>query len=271
MGRGGVEGAAYTRVDRVSQSDVVPGAGSADLEQLRQRLGLVSRITFGEVSEALDESAKNLARSIVGRLLGVTADQLRSRPYGTVRTIPVRPDRKPREPTKISGIDYTALCAQSFLESSVARQLTAVLLVPVIKESVADAASWYITDPFVWVPDASVWEVLARDYEETRTLVRASRAEELSTSLTTGQGTHMTPKTSGRSGLQNTYMADDGRTVRAKDRAFFLRTTLTRDLLADRVDLGDHRAVVDRPVAPTSSPEELRPENVQLLLDILSV
>lgn len=239
------------------------------MQELRSRLDGACGVTFGEVSDALDETAKGLARSILRRLIGMSEKQLSSVAHGAVKTVPVRPDGKPREPTKICGIDYDDLRDQTFFESDVARRLTAILFVPIIKHRTDDPATWYIIDPFVWVPGEETWETFARDYEEARSLVRDGRAEDLSSSAKSGQGTYLTPKTSGRSGFQNLYLAGDGRPIRAKDRAFFMRDGLTATLLADHVELDGHCSLIEQHTRRALEEVPEPSPNMQLLLDLL--
>src|SRR5439155_6760405 len=116
----------------------------------------------------------------------------------TVRTVPRKPNGDVLWPTKIVGIDFSAIMHNSYERSRVASLLDSILFVPIRKPDARHVGGWSFDNPVLWVTDDRERQQFHSDYEEIRALVLEGRADELSSSARHGQGRWLMPKTSGR-------------------------------------------------------------------------
>ena len=203
--------------------------------RLTRDIRAVEGVPFGELesAQALPKAAGNKAtgRAILDHFTSQCAEVQQA--FGvTVRTLPVGPTRKVLWPTKVVGMDFSAVALQNFEGSRVAAMLAAVLFVPINKPDAKRVERWSFRLPVMWVPNRQERGQLAQDYEETRELVRAGLADELSSSSRHGQGKWLMPKTSGKNSADIVTYIHGGEQVSVRRRAFFLREILTSQVLA---------------------------------------
>jgi DNA mismatch repair endonuclease MutH len=208
----------------------------------------VEGIPFAELESATGDSSaagnKAAGRAVLDRYTRRCTEVQES--FGvSVRTLPVGPTGKVLWPTKIVGIDLPATMRDPFERSRVARMLEAVLFVPINKPDAREVGGWSFSVPVIWVPAGGEREQLRDDYEAIRNLVRAGRADELSSSSTHGQGRWLMPKTSGANSKDIVTYLCAGNVVEVRRRAFFLREVLTARVLAETTTESKEYARVD--------------------------
>lgn len=185
------------------------------------------------IGRDLNSGHKALAGRVVKRLVDRVADLGGVR---CVRTLPLDDRGRVREPTKICRIDFDALVATPFPGSECRQLLERILFVPIEKPSVDDPSYWHLHEAFGWTPSSDVWAVLEGDYERIRDLARRGRADDLSSSVASGHGEFLIPKTAGRDSRDvREYVDAQGHRASARVRGFYLRNSFTATLVRPSV------------------------------------
>jgi DNA mismatch repair protein MutH len=201
--------------------------------QIVESIAVVRGMPFGELLPALSDADGVTDKALGHRVLAQYLGSIAGEPEGTpvLRTLPVSPSGRVREPTKLRPLDFGAVLRTPFSTSTVAGMLRAILFVPILKPDTKRPAGWSFELPFLWSPSSSEWNQLAIDYEGIRAIILRGDGDSLSSSTDAGYGTIMMPKTSGRSGKDLDTYKIGTRTLAARKRAFFLRQSHTAGLL----------------------------------------
>lgn len=148
-----------------------------------------------------------------------------------LKTIPVDDRGLPRESTYVCIVPLLHNAGLRWENSLVRRKLSRVLWVPVRTAPGLALAARRIGQPFLWSPSATEEAVLKTDWEDLMELVAMGGLGELDARI----GTYLQIRPKAQDSRALTGSADeDGVPNRSLPRGFYLRTRLTRALLADR-------------------------------------
>lgn len=196
----------------------------------------IAGMTIGElaarVGVAMPETGSR-QKGIIGELVERALDAPRSTqrgpdfPCGTeLKTIPIRADGTPRESTFVAVVSTKDLeCPWE--ESNVYAKLRRVLFVPVEATEARPFMQRRFGLAFVWSPSEEEEQLLASDWNELaeQTLLHGDIDARV------GRALQIRPK--GRNAEDTTRRHDaDGAPARVMKRAFYMRTSFTRDVLA---------------------------------------
>ncbi len=209
-------------------------------EEAHARLVLAAQsiagMTIGElaarVGVAMPETGSR-QKGIIGELVERALDAPRSTqrgpdfPCGTeLKTIPIREDGTPRESTFVAVVSTKDLeCPWE--ESNVYAKLRRVLFVPVEATEARPFIERRFGLAFVWSPSEAEEALLASDWNELaeQTLLHGDIDARV------GRALQIRPK--GRNAADTTRRHDaDGAPSRVMKRAFYMRASFTRDVLA---------------------------------------
>ena len=198
-----------------------------------ESIGDVQGKAFGELLPAVRDRGgstdKALGHRVLREYLGSVVKE--SDGPAVFRTLPVAPNGRVREPTKLRRLDFQAVVGTPYSSSAVAATLRAILFVPILKPDTKLPADWSFERPFLWTPSADEWSQLEKDYETIRGIILRGEGDSLSSSRGIGHGRIMMPKTSGRTREDVEAYDIGGRRVAVRRRAFFLRQPYTEWLL----------------------------------------
>lgn len=198
----------------------------------------IQGIPFRELAETLTydiskdpKSMKAAAGDIAEIVAGKKPDSLPEADFSQfdieVKTVPLDLMGHPRENTKITALNYTRLLTEEWATSHVYEKVRVVLFVPIVKEDTKRPDSWYVRSPFIWMPSRGQLSVIRNDWETIQGMVQ--RGEQLAAKI----GQYLIANTSGqgKGRDERTYHLLNGRAIKVKTRAFFLRKTFVSEIL----------------------------------------
>lgn len=203
----------------------------------------IQGIPFRELAETLGydiskdpTSMKSAAGDIAELVAGKKPDSLPQADLSEfdieVKTVPLDLTGHPRENTKITALNYTNLLREKWETSHVYEKVRVVLFVPIVKEDTKRPEAWYVRSPFIWMPSRDQFDVLRKDWETIRRMVRVGEQ------LTAKVGDYLIANTSGQGKGRDvrSYELTDGRRIEVKTRAFFLRKTFVAEILKANIE-----------------------------------
>lgn len=233
-----------------------PGDGRRDLEPLAERLRRFTGRPFGEFAQReLNPDYNQLGLAVVQEALeGLHYADL---PAGMMVTVPMTGESfEPMYDTSVySGLDFDDIQSASFEDSELARRVSAVLVVPIIKRDTRQPEQWRLTLPVLWVPDEDEWEQLASDYAGIASWAAQGRADELGAGADyPGEILHTHTNYTEGQPLQ-TYSDADGRQHEARSRGFYIRSRHTGLVLEEALEWLDVTDPTSGPPQPVSDEE----------------
>lgn len=205
-------------------------------EQIRQRLQVFVGVPFDELSEQLGVpgidlpavSRKSFGADMTEAMLDVAKNSLPAPDIAAIgaeeKSIPLFPDGRPRENTKITSLTLRTVEADSeFFESHLYEKMRVILFMPIQKNLNERPHQWYLRPPFLWLPSTDDLAVIRRDYARYVHAIREERWDALS--LTNGE--HLGVNTSGA------LSANMER--RDKPYAWWLKKSLTTRILRENL------------------------------------
>lgn len=203
--------------------------------ELMQRAGDLSGRRLGEVARELGirvptraTNAKGWTGTLIETALGATAGSLPEPDFQAIgvelKTVPVRPDGRPRESTYICTLPPPGGDPPLWERSNVRRKLARVLFVLVVYETGAGFADRVIGTPLIWSPSDEEESALRADWEELMDLACTGQVE----SITAHHGTHLQirPKAANAAARQR-GVGEDGAPAETLPRGFYLRASFT--------------------------------------------
>ena len=145
-----------------------------------------------------------------------------------LKTIPVDEQGRPLESTYVCVAPMTGFTVERFEDSWVYRKLSRVLWVPVLASRQIPLQQRVIGRAFLWQPTEQELAILRQDWEELMELLRLGKLSQIK-----GQhGTALQLRPKGANSQARTNALDeDGATVQALPRGFYLKTSFTSTLL----------------------------------------
>lgn len=145
-----------------------------------------------------------------------------------LKTIPVDEQGRPLESTYVCVAPMTGFTVERFEDSWVYRKLSRVLWVPVLASRQIPLQQRVIGRAFLWQPTEQELAILRQDWEELMELLRLGKLSHIK-----GQhGTALQLRPKGANSQARTNALDeDGATVQALPRGFYLKTSFTSALL----------------------------------------
>jgi len=145
-----------------------------------------------------------------------------------LKTIPVDEQGRPLESTYVCVAPMTGFTVERFEDSWVYRKLSRVLWVPVLASRQIPLQQRVIGRAFLWQPTEHELAILRQDWEELMELLRLGKLSHIK-----GQhGTALQLRPKGANSQARTNALDeDGATVQALPRGFYLKTSFTSTLL----------------------------------------
>lgn len=145
-----------------------------------------------------------------------------------LKTIPVDEQGRPLESTYVCVAPMTGFTLERFEDSWVYRKLSRVLWVPVLASRQIPLHQRVIGRAFLWQPTEHELAILRQDWEELMELLRLGKLSHIK-----GQhGTALQLRPKGANSQARTNALDeDGATVQALPRGFYLKTSFTSTLL----------------------------------------
>ncbi len=145
-----------------------------------------------------------------------------------LKTIPVDEQGRPLESTYVCVAPMTGFTVERFEDSWVYRKLSRVLWVPVLASRQVPLQQRVIGRAFLWQPTEQELAILRQDWEELMELLRLGKLSHIK-----GQhGTALQLRPKGANSQARTNALDeDGATVQALPRGFYLKTSFTSTLL----------------------------------------
>jgi len=209
-------------------------------EELVRRARALAGWTVGEIAGAHGVAlpadttrAKGLVGQLAERALGASAGSLDEPDFVALgielKTLPVRPDGRPKESTFVCSIRLADLPDTDFEDSLVWKKLRRVLFVPVEADPALALPARRFGAPLLWSPSSEERAVLQADYERVATLVLRGEVEQLTGHL--GTYLQVRPKAADSRARRRAPDADDG-FIWTGPRGFYLRTRFTARILA---------------------------------------
>lgn len=197
---------------------------------MSQRAEVVDRLRLatGERLVNLDPSISSSNKAAAARAIARLAEA-DSTGVVFVRTVPITPDSRPREPTKVCALNFSTLVRDTWSESEARRVLSGTVLVPVLKPDTAVVEGWRLGEALPLEFDSTTWDKLHADYALIRSIVMRGQGDSLSSARPpAGHGDLLTAKTAGRNRLDVIRYEDSSGDIRvARRRGLYLRPEVT--------------------------------------------
>ncbi|MBS2032757.1 MAG: DNA mismatch repair endonuclease MutH [Deltaproteobacteria bacterium] len=178
-------------------------------------------------------SGKGWAGQLVERALGATAGSRPEADFAALgvelKTIPVDAAGRPRESTFVTTLELGLPDERRFLTSRLRKKLARVLWVPVEAAPAAPLPERRLGWAHLWSPSDAEEAVLREDFELLVELCESGLGHRATAHV--GKALQLRPKGANSRALGWTVDAD-GEPIRAAPRAFYLRASFTRQLLA---------------------------------------
>ncbi len=152
-----------------------------------------------------------------------------------VKTLPLSDDGRPSESTYVCALSFREAERAEWESSRAWSKLRRVLWVPVQARSEVSVPERRFGEPFLWSPDEATQRVLRDDWESIIGAVAAGDVENVTARQ--GQFLQLRPKAANAS-VRSLAPAPDGSVQMHNPRGFYLRTRLTRSIIAERFARG---------------------------------
>ncbi len=213
----------------------------ADERELITRAGELEGESLGELARRARipvpdnlRRAKGWVGELLELLLGATAQSRPVPDFETLgielKTLPLNARHQPQESTFVSTVPLADVTGLRWSESAVRAKLACVLWIPVEAAREVPVEHRRVGNPILWRPSAHDAAILQADWEEHIEHIALGRLEDLDARM--GTYLQVRPKAFTRDDRTATFGAD-GAPVTSLPRGFYLRTALTRKILAE--------------------------------------
>lgn len=206
-------------------------------ERIRAGLAPFVGVPFAELAERLGvegidlpaERRKGFGGNMAEAMLGIARNSLPDPDLASigaeVKSIPLHPDGRPRENTKVTSLPLRRVAYEAdFFTSHLYRKLRTVLFLPIHKNDNARPHEWYLRPPFLWLPSTDQLDAIRRDHAMYVDAIEAQRWDMLSLR----HGRYLGVNTSGQ--VSRGIARED------KTYAWWLKKELTTSILRDNLD-----------------------------------
>lgn len=212
-----------------------PESAEELLNRCRRIAGFTLEELAAELAVALPKDLKR-DKGTVGQLLelalGASAGSKAEPDFPhlgiELKTIPIDAQGAPLESTYVCVAPMNGFTLERFEDSWVFRKLSRVLWVPVLASRDIPLAQRTIGQAFLWQPSPSELATLKQDWEELMELLRLGQLSQIKGQH--GVALQLRPKGANSQALTDA-LNEDGATVQALPRGFYLKTSFTRALL----------------------------------------
>ena len=212
-----------------------PESAEELLSRCRRIAGFTLQELAAELGVALPLDLKR-EKGIVGQLLelalGASAGSKAEPDFPhlgiELKTIPIDQQGAPLESTYVCVAPMNGFAIERFEDSWVYRKLSRVLWTPIFASRDIPLAQRTIGQAFLWQPSPHELEVLKQDWEELMELLRLGQLSHIRGQH--GVALQLRPKGANSQALTEA-LNEDGATVQALPRGFYLKTSFTRALL----------------------------------------
>ncbi len=215
-------------------------APPADERELLERAQQIAGATLGELAAKADifvpenlRRAKGWVGDLLEYVLGATAQ---SRPVPDfealgieLKTLPLNARQQPQESTFVSTVPMADVTGLKWADSPVRAKLECVLWIPIEAAREIPLGHRRVGQPILWRPSTDQAAVLQADWEEHIEHIALGHLEQLDARM--GTYLQVRPKAFTRDDRTATFGAD-GAPMTTLPRGFYLRTALTRKILA---------------------------------------
>lgn len=212
----------------------------ADERELLERAQRIAGESLGDLAAKADiyvpenlRRAKGWVGELLETVLGATAQ---SRPVPDfealgieLKTLPLNARQQPQESTFVSTVPMADVAGLKWADSPVRAKLDCVLWIPVEAAREIPLEHRRVGHPILWRPSADEAAVLQADWEEHIEHIALGHLEALDARM--GTYLQVRPKAFTRDDRTATFGAD-GAPMTTLPRGFYLRTALTRKILA---------------------------------------
>ena len=211
-------------------------------QELLSRCDQLTGKSLGQIAAQLGESVPdNLQRhkGWVGQLLecylGADAGNQAEPDFKALgiemKTLPLNVKGEPKESTYVCTVSLTQSGSLSWQDSWVRNKLSHVLWVPVEADSDIPLADRYVGQSWLWRPTEAQAAQLQRDWEEL--MDRIVLGEQADITAREGEYLQIRPKAA-HSRIMAKTVSETGDTSLINPKGFYLRTSFTRQLLAEQ-------------------------------------
>lgn len=212
-----------------------PESAEELLSRCRRIAGFTLQELAAELGVALPLDLKR-EKGIVGQLLelalGASAGSKAEPDFPhlgiELKTIPIDQQGAPLESTYVCVAPMNGFAIERFEDSWVYRKLSRVLWTPILASRDIPLAQRTIGQAFLWQPSPHELAVLKQDWEELMELLRLGQLSHIRGQH--GVALQLRPKGANSQALTDA-LNEDGATVQALPRGFYLKTSFTRALL----------------------------------------
>lgn len=208
-----------------------------DIQELVQRANQLQGLTLGEIARKFDSNipnnllhAKGWVGQLIERVLGASAQSYALPDFPELgielKTLPVNDMYKPLETTYVCTIQTNSQTLK-WEDCWVYHKLRHVLWIPIISSATIDKR--VIGTPFLWQMDEPFATTLRTDWEELMEMLELGYGKKISAKY--GTYLHIRPKAANGRVLVD-YLDADGLATKITPQGFYLRTTFTKELLA---------------------------------------
>ncbi len=188
-------------------------------DDLRRHKGWIGRL----LEERLGADAGNASRADFSKL-GVE-----------LKTIPVDRHGGPRESTFVCSAPLARPDETTWESSRVRAKLAEVLWIPIFSDADIAVGERMIGSPLLWTPTPAQASLLARDWCDHLDVIRRGYVDHITAH--DGEALQLRPK--GASAQSRTWsVGPDGQSILTLPRAFYLRTSFTRQILRANFAIG---------------------------------
>lgn len=150
-----------------------------------------------------------------------------------MKTIPLRPDGRPKESTYVCTAPLDGSLATSWPESWVCRKLSRVLWIPILGDG--PPSERRVGRGLFWSPDHEETALLQQDYEELAGMIALGEYWD----LTARHGKVLQLRPKGADGAARVWgLGEEGQWVQERPRGFYLRASFTERILGKRLRAG---------------------------------
>jgi len=179
--------------------------------------------------------AKGFVGALIEKLLGASATSKALPDFPELgielKTIPVRPDGRPRESTFVCTIELADIADSEWETSRVRNKLAEVLWVPIEADPRTILPERRVGTPFLWKLEGAWEKTLRADWEELASLVGRGQTELITAHL--GVALQVRPKARDASARRRAF-DEDGVAYRELPRGFYLRSSFTEAIIAQQ-------------------------------------
>lgn len=182
-------------------------------------------------------TAKGWSGQLIEQLLGVKNNSFSGPDFPELgvelKTIPVSVDYKPFETTYITTVPLLPKEMTSFEDSILYAKLRCVLWIPLIAKTKTQAVTERVVGRAVlWQPNEKELNIIQQDFFEIMEYIVSGEIDSLNAQV--GQYLHVRPKA--LNSKKRTYtLNSDGEYIQTSPKGFYLRTSLTREILCDLI------------------------------------